>query len=258
MEVVILCGGMGTRLREETVFRPKPMVQIGERPILWHIMKYFSTYQHTEFVLSLGYKGDQIKEYFFQYELMNNDVTFQLGKPESIRIHQTHPESGWRVTLANTGINALKGARLKKVERHVTGNTFMLTYGDGVSDVDLDALVHFHRAHGKIATVTAINPTSRFGEMRVDGAQVQSFMEKPKQPGSFVNGGFFVFERAVFDYVSTDDDCDLEVGALENVARAGQLMAFPHLGNWACMDTDRDRTYLEGLWSSGNAFWKRW
>jgi glucose-1-phosphate cytidylyltransferase len=258
MEVVILCGGFGTRLREETVFRPKPMVQIGERPILWHIMKCFASFGHHEYVLSLGYKGDQIKQYFANYELMNNDVTLELGNPERMTIHRAHGEAGWKVTLADTGVETLKGARLKKVARHIKGATFFVTYGDGLSDVDLDALLRFHREHGKLATVTGINPTSRFGEMRVDGAQVRSFAEKPQVANSVVNGGFFVFERGVLDYLTEADDCDLEVGTLDQIARDGQLMVFSHAGNWACMDTDRDRTYLNKLWSTGSAFWKRW
>lgn len=258
MEVIILCGGQGTRLREETVFRPKPMVQIGDRPILWHIMKYYASFGHHDYVLSLGYKGEQIKEYFWHYELMNNDVTLELGKPQAIEIHHAHPELGWKVTLAHTGVDALKGARLKKVERHVRGDTVMVTYGDGLADVDLDALLAFHRSHGKIATVTGINPASRFGELRIEGAQVKSFREKPRSASQLVNGGFFAFERSIFNYVTADDGCDLEVGPLEELARAGELMVFKHTGSWACMDTDRDRTYLNDLWSSGKAFWKRW
>jgi glucose-1-phosphate cytidylyltransferase len=258
MEVVILCGGFGTRLREETAFRPKPMVEVGERPILWHIMKYYASFGHQEYVLSLGYKGDQIKEYFWNYELMNNDVTLELGKPSSMKIHHAHDEAGWKVTLAHTGVDALKGARLKRVERHITGDDFFLTYGDGLADVDLDELLRFHRSHGKIATVTGINPTSRFGELRIDGSQVMSFAEKPQVANSLVSGGFFVFKRAIFEHLVDDDACDLEIGTLELLARAGQLMVFSHLGNWACMDTDRDRTYLNKLWSSGSPFWKRW
>lgn len=258
MEVIILCGGQGARLREETVFRPKPMVQIGERPILWHIMKYYASFGHTDFVLSLGYKGDQIKEYFWNYELMNNDITLELGKPEQMQIHHAHAESGWRVTLAHTGVDALKGARLKKVERHVRGDTVMVTYGDGLADVDLDALLAFHRSHGKVATVTGINPTSRFGELRFEGTHVKSFREKPRGANSLVNGGFFVFERKIFEHLTADDSCDLEVGALEQLAQAGELMVFKHTNNWACMDTDRDRTYLNDLWQHEKAFWKRW
>jgi glucose-1-phosphate cytidylyltransferase len=258
MEIVILCGGQGTRLREETAFRPKPMVQIGDRPILWHIMKYYACFGHHEFVLSLGYKGDLIKEYFWHYELMNNDVTLELGKPQSMQIHQAHQESGWTVTLAHTGVDALKGARLKKVERHVKGDCFMLTYGDGLADVDLEALVRFHRSHGKVATVTGINPASRFGELRIEDTQVKSFREKPRNSNHLVNGGFFVFNRSIFEHVSSDDSCDLEVGALEELAQKGELMVWKHPGSWACMDTDRDRTYLNELWATGKAFWKRW
>ncbi|HEY5952588.1 MAG TPA: sugar phosphate nucleotidyltransferase, partial [Kofleriaceae bacterium] len=196
MDVVLLCGGLGTRLREETQFRPKPMVEIGERPILWHIMKYYASFGHQDFILSLGYLGHVIKDYFCNYELMNNDVTLRLGKPNAMEIHHAHDEAGWRVTMADTGIDALKGARLKKVERHVKGDTFMVTYGDGLANVDLTKLLEFHRSHGKLATVTGINPTSRFGELGIDGDLVTSFREKPRSPNSLVNGGFFVFERA--------------------------------------------------------------
>jgi glucose-1-phosphate cytidylyltransferase len=258
MEVVILCGGFGTRLREETAFRPKPMVEIGEWPILWHIMKYYSSFGHHDFVLSLGYKGRMIKEYFWHYELMNNDVTLQLGKPELRKIHHANDEAGWTITLADTGLEALKGARLKKVERHVKGDTIMVTYGDGLANVDLAELERFHRSHGKLATVTGINPTSRFGELGIEGDEVTSFREKPRAANSLVNGGFFVFERAIFDHLTADDSCDLEVGALEKLARDGELRVFKHTESWACMDTERDRTHLNKLWSDGNAFWKRW
>ncbi|MBA3465663.1 MAG: glucose-1-phosphate cytidylyltransferase [Deltaproteobacteria bacterium] len=258
MEVVILCGGFGTRLREETQFRPKPMVHIGERPILWHIMKYYASFGHTDFVLSLGYMGHLIKEYFWHYELMNNDITLQLGKPEQRTIHHSHDEAGWNITLADTGLEALKGARLKKVQRHVKGDTFMVTYGDGLANVDLQQLAKFHEEHGRLATVTGINPTSRFGELGIDGETVTSFREKPRAANSLVNGGYFVFNRGIFEHLSTDDSCDLEVGALEDLAQKGELRVFKHTDNWACMDTDRDRTYLNNLWTEGHAFWKRW
>ena len=173
MQVIILCGGLGTRLREETEFRPKPMVAIGERPILWHIMKIFSCHGITDFVLSLGYKGEMIKEYFYNYELMNNDVTLELGRPESMAIHPSHDEVGWRVTLANTGLNTLKGARIKRVERHISADTFMITYGDGLADIDINALIAFHHQHGKLATVTGINPASQFGELNIEGDVVR-------------------------------------------------------------------------------------
>lgn len=258
MKIVILCGGLGTRLREETEYRPKPMVNIGNRPILWHIMKIFAHYGHKDFILSLGYKGEMIKEYFYHYELMNNDVTLELGHPEKIHIHQNHKETGWRVTLADTGANTLKGARLKKVEKYIDDDEFMMTYGDGVADIDINALLAFHHSHGKIATVTGINPASRFGELKIKGDTVEAFNEKPETSSGLINGGFFVFNKRIFDYLSIDESCDLEIGALEKIAREGQLMVYKHGGSWACMDTLRDMDYLNKLWNENKAFWKTW
>ncbi|MBU2621313.1 MAG: glucose-1-phosphate cytidylyltransferase [Proteobacteria bacterium] len=258
MKVVILCGGLGTRLREETEFRPKPMVNIGDRPILWHIMKYYSQFGYKDFVLALGYKGEMIKNYFCHYELMNNDVTIELGKPERLCIYHGHEENGWKITLANTGEATLKGARLKKIQKYVTGDTFMVTYGDGVADIDIGALLSFHKSHGKLATLTGINPASRFGELKVEGDRIGAFSEKPKNGNGFVNGGFFVLNRAVFDYLSEDDSCDFEIGALEEIARQGELMLYKHRGFWACMDTLRDTEYLNRLWAEGKAKWKVW
>ncbi|MCB4790680.1 MAG: glucose-1-phosphate cytidylyltransferase [Elusimicrobia bacterium] len=258
MKVVILCGGLGTRLREETEFRPKPMVNIGHHPILWHIMKIYAHYGHKDFILSLGYKGEMIKEYFYHYELMNNDLTLELGHPEKSFIHQSGKEKGWRITLADTGEKALKGARLKKVEKYIDTDEFMMTYGDGVADVDINKLLAFHRSHGKLATLTGINPASRFGELKIDGNNVKAFNEKPKNSSEFVNGGFFVFKKGIFKYLSSDDKCDLEIGPLEKVARDGQLRVYKHTGYWACMDTLRDVDYLNKLWAENNAFWKVW
>jgi glucose-1-phosphate cytidylyltransferase len=258
MKVVILCGGAGTRLREETEFRPKPMVNIGPYPILWHIMKYYSQFGCKEFVLALGYKGDMIKNYFCHYELMNNDVTIELGQPEKTCIHYAHDEAGWKITLADTGEKSLKGARLKKVEKYITGDTFMMTYGDGIADVDIGKLLAFHRAHGKMATVTGINIASRFGELKIDGDSVKTFSEKPQDGKGFINGGFFVFNRKILDYLTTDDLCDLEVGPLEQIAGEGQLMVYKHGGFWACMDTLRDMEYLNKIWNEGRARWKIW
>ncbi|MFC1856960.1 glucose-1-phosphate cytidylyltransferase [Thermodesulfobacteriota bacterium] len=259
MQTVILCGGLGTRLREETEFRPKPMVNIGPRPILWHIMKIYAQFGHNEFILALGYKGEMIKDYFIHYELMNNDVTIELGKPESMFLHNCHEEAGWKVTLANTGDKALKGARLKKVERYIDGDTFMVTYGDGISNVNLNALIEFHTSHGRIATVTGVNPAARFGELKVSGDRVDAFSEKPDGVGnSFINGGFFVFNKKIFDYLTDDDECDLEYGPMEVLAQRGQLMIFKHKGFWACMDTIRDMEFLNHLWEEGNAAWKIW
>lgn len=261
MEVVILCGGLGTRLREETEFRPKPMVNIGPRPILWHIMKIFASQGHQDFVLALGYKGEMIKDYFLNYEAMNNDITIELGKPATAQLHSCHEECGWKVTLASTGEKALKGARLKKVERYIKGDTFLLTYGDGVANVNLAELIAFHKAHGKMVTLTGVNPASRFGELKVEGDSVTRFHEKPKGPGAggkLINGGYMVMNRAVFDRVTDEDSCDLEYGPLERLAEEGQLMVYRHTGFWACMDTLRDTEYLNKLWDSGQAGWKTW
>ncbi len=258
IKVVILCGGLGTRLREETEFRPKPIVNIGNRPILWHIMKIYAHYGYTDFVLALGYKGEMIRDYFCHYELLNNDVTLELGRPERIHIHQSHKETGWRITLVDTGEKALKGARLKRVEKHIDQNVFMLTYGDGLANVDINALLHFHESHGKLVTVTGINPASRFGELRIKGNQVEAFHEKPKDSDGFVNGGFFVCNRSIFNYLSSNDNCDLEIGPLEEIAREGQLMVYRHRGFWACMDTIRDMEYLNKLWEINKAEWKVW
>lgn len=258
MKVVILCGGFGTRLREETEFRPKPMVNIGNRPILWHIMKLYASFGYDQFVLALGYKGEMIKEYFFNYELTNNDLTLDLGYPGNLDVHRCHDECGWKVTLVDTGEKALKGARLKRVEGYVDGDEFMVAYGDSLADVDLHDLLRFHRAHGRMATVTGVNIASRFGELALDGDRVVAFNEKPRTTDRFINGGFFVFSRAVFGHLSADESCDLEVGALEEIARAGELMAYKHPGSWACMDTYRDMEYLNQLWEEGKAFWKLW
>lgn len=258
LKVVILCGGVGTRLREETEFRPKPMVNIGAHPILWHIMKYYSQFGYKDFVLALGYKGDLIKNYFCNYELMNNDVTIELGQPERTSIHHAHDEAGWKITLADTGERALKGARLKKVARYITGDTFMMTYGDGIADVDINELLAFHKSHGKMATVTGINIGARFGELKVDGDRVDAFREKPQNGDGLINGGFFVFNRKILDYLTTDDLCDLEIGPLEQIAKEGQLMVHKHRGFWACMDTLRDMEYLNKIWNDGKAKWKIW
>jgi len=258
MKIVIFCGGLGTRLREETEFRPKPMVRIGNKPILWHIMKIFAHYGYNDFILALGYKGDMIKHYFFNYELMNNDVTIELGKPDNLYFHQNHNESGWQITLANTGEHALKGARLKKIQQYIEDDIFLVTYGDGLANVDIPSLLAFHKSHGKIATITGINPASRFGELKISGDRITSFREKPDKHDGFINGGFMVFNKKIFDYLSTDDECDLEIGVLDQLAEEGQLMVFKHLGFWACMDTLRDTEYLNGLWKSNKAGWKVW
>ena len=257
--VVILCGGLGTRLREETEFKPKPMVKIGNRPILWHIMKIYAHYGFRKFILSVGYKGEMIKEYFYNYEVMNNDLTITLGIHNNIKIHQSHDEKGWEVTICDTGDNALKGARLKRIERFIDNELLFLTYGDGVADININELLKFHKSHGKIATVTGVRPQIlRFGELDIREDKVTRFAEKPKYTGNYINGGFFVFNRKIFGYLEDKDSCDLEVGAIEQISKAGELMVYKHDKFWACMDTIRDTDHLNNLWSNNKAEWKIW
>jgi glucose-1-phosphate cytidylyltransferase len=256
--VVILCGGLGTRLREETEYRPKPMVEIGSKPILWHIMKTYSFYGYNNFILCLGYKGNIIKNYFFNYEILNSDFTIELGNSKSVNIYGGHDENDWKVTLADTGEKALKGARIKKIEKYVDNEIFMLTYGDGLAHININDLTSFHKKHGKIGTLTGVMPPSRFGELEIKDNSVISFTEKPQASEGLINGGYFVFNRQIFDYLSEDDVCDFEVGPLEELANDGELMVYPLMREWACMDTIRDTDYLNNLWKSGNAFWKIW
>ncbi len=257
MEVVILCGGQGTRLREETEYRPKPLVEVGGRPILWHLMKSYAHHGFKDFVLCLGYRGAMIKEYFLNYEAMNNDFTIQLGTNHCIEYKNGHDEQDFRVTLAETGLPTLTGGRLQLVERYVHGSTFMMTYGDGVGDVDITALLEFHRSHGKIATVTTVRPQSRFGTLDVgSGGAVRRFSEKPSEAGA-ISAGFFVFERPIFDYL-TGEQCTLEREPLERLAREGQLMAYDHQGFWHAMDTYRDSLHLNEMWTEGKAPWRTW
>lgn len=257
MKVVLLCGGMGTRLREETEFRPKPMVEIGGRPILWHIMKTYAHAGFREFVLCLGYRGNMIKEYFLNYEAMNSDFTICLGSQSRITYQNNHGEQDYSVTLVDTGLFTMTGGRVKRIEKYIDADTFLLTYGDGVSDVDIRCLVEFHRRHGKLATVTAVTPTSRYGVLDTNGdGRVLRFREKPRNDGR-ASAGFFVFQRRVFDYIS-GDDCILERGPLERLAAEGQLMAYEHQGFFYAMDTFREYEYLNELWKTGNAPWKIW
>lgn len=254
IKVVILCGGMGTRLKEETEYRPKPMVEIGGKPILWHIMNIFAFHDYKDFILCLGYKGEMIKKYFLNFEARNNDFTINLSHPQKIQIH-SNQKIDWTVTLADTGTTALKGARLKKIEKYIDDDLFLMTYGDGLSNINIHSLITFHKKHGKIATLTGINPTLRFGEIKYEGNQVIHFREKPKDVKSLANGGFMVFKREIFNYLTEEDDCDLEYGPFEKLASDGQLMIFKHEGFWACMDTIRDMEYLNELWNSNKAEW---
>ncbi len=257
--VVILCGGLGTRLREETEFKPKPMVKIGNRPILWHIMKIYAHYGFRKFILCLGYKGELIKEYFYHYEVMNNDVTIRLGSNCGFNIYNSHDEDDWQITLCNTGDYSQKGARLKRIEKYVDTDSFMVTYGDGVADIDIGELLKFHQSHGKTATVTGVRPQFlRFGELNIQDVQVTRFSEKPEYTGNYVNGGFFVFNRVFFDYLEDRDDCDLEVGPLNQISQKGEMMMYKHDKFWTCMDTIRDTEYLNNLWNNNQAAWKIW
>ena len=256
MKVVILCGGLGTRIKEESEYRPKPMIKIGPRPILWHIMNRYSHYGFKKFVLCLGYKGEMIKEYFYNYEIMNNDITVKLGQRDNVKIYNSCKENDWEITLVNTGEQSLKGARLKKIEQHIDSDIFMVTYGDGVADIDINNLIKFHKTHGKIATITGVLPFSRFGTLMTNENKVTEFREKPENTEGLINGGFFVFNRKIFDYLTTDEDCNLETGVLDKLAFEEELMVFRHPGSWMCMDTMRDMEHLNELWTSGNAFWK--
>ena len=256
--VLILCGGLGTRLREETEYRPKPMVEVGSRPMLWHIMKIYAKHGFTDFVLLVGYRGDRIKEYFLNYEAMHRDFTVTLGRPDSLQFHDAHADEAWRVTICDTGHHTMTGARIKRAARHITGDRFMVTYGDGVADIDLGALMAAHRSSRRLATVTGVRPPSRFGELVVNGDRVRQFSEKPQMQDGFINGGFFVFERPVLDYLSDDASCVLEADPLERLTSDGQLGVYRHTGFWQCMDTYRDHQLLNQLWDSGKAPWKVW
>lgn len=257
MKVVILCGGLGTRLREETEFRPKPMVPVGGQPILWHIMKIFAARGHREFILCLGYKGEVIKDYFRNYHWNTSDVTLKLGARPEVRYHTNHDEEDWTVTLMDTGANTQTGGRLRRALQHIKDERFLMTYGDGLSDTDINKQIRQHEAMGRIATVTAIRPASRFGELEIEDGLVTGFREKPETESGFVNGGFFVFERSIEDYLG-GDECVLEREPLERLACDGQIASYQHSGFWQCMDTYREQQILEKMWVSGTAPWKVW
>ncbi len=261
MRTVILAGGVGTRLREETVVKPKPMVEIGGRPILWHIMKIYAAHNFEEFCVALGYKGDYIKDYFLNYFYRKNNLTIHLdsGNVEiTDGFEGPDPETdGWLVHLINTGANTGSGGRLKRLTSWLGNKTFMMTYGDGVADIDIKNLIAFHRSHGKLATVTVVRPPARFGSLQFDGDRVTAFVEKPQMGEGWINGGFFVLEPGVLDYIE-GDGTSFERAPLENLARDEQIMAYRHDGFWQCMDTLRDVQLLERLWGKGDAPWKIW
>lgn len=257
MKVVILAGGLGTRISEESHLKPKPMIEVGDAPILWHIMKYYSSYGFNEFIICCGYKGYVIKEYFADYYLHRSDVTFDFAHNNEMIIHNNVAEP-WKVTVVDTGLHTMTGGRLKRIQKYVGDQTFMMTYGDGVSDIDLDALLEFHRVHKKAATLTAIQPGGRFGVLDIDDNEtVRQFSEKAKEDGGWINAGFMVLEPEVFDYIEGDDTF-FEKEPLENLALDGKLAAYRHEGFWKCMDTMRDKGMLDELWNSGQAPWKRW
>jgi glucose-1-phosphate cytidylyltransferase len=255
MKVVILAGGLGTRISEESLLKPKPMIEIGGKPILWHIMKIYSQHNITEFIVCCGYKGYIIKEYFANYFLHMSDVTFNMSTNE-MQIHQHYAEP-WKVTLVDTGEETMTGGRLKKIKNYVGFDDFCLTYGDGVGNVDITKLINFHLKHGKHATVTAVKPAGRFGALGIEGTKVVSFTEKPNGDGSYINGGFFVLSPKIFELID-GDQIVLEREPIEKLTLNGQLEAFFHHGFWQPMDTMRDKTQLDELWSSGNAPWKVW
>lgn len=255
MKVAILAGGLGTRLSEETVLRPKPMVEVGGRPILWHIMNIYGSHGFNEFVIALGYKGESIKEYFLNYYNFQSDLTVSLANGEVRACKKCYRD--WTVHLMDTGIDSMTGGRLLRLKDTLKDGTFMLTYGDGVSDVNIAKLLEFHKTHGKLATVTAIRPPARFGGMVFEGDKVVEFKEKAPTGQGWVNGGFFVLEPEIFDYLESDQTI-LEQTPLERLSKDGELMAYKHYGFWQCMDTVRDRQVLDKLWESGEAPWKVW
>lgn len=254
MKVVILAGGFGTRLSEYTDIIPKPMVRIGDMPILWHIMERYASYGHNDFYLALGYKADLIKDYFLNYFNLNSDISIDFNNREISYLNKI--QKNWKTTLIQTGNESLTGGRLKRLEKYIKDDTFMVTYGDGLSDLNFDSLLSFHNAHGKIATITAVHPTARFGELILNEDKVINFKEKPQMNNGWINGGFFVFNKEIFSYLE-DDQCVLEGDPLERLVNEGQLMAFKHEGFWQCMDTKRDLDYLNKLWNNDKKYWTK-
>jgi len=258
MKVVILAGGMGTRITEESYLRPKPMIEIGEKPILWHLMKIYLSHGFNDFIICLGYKGYMIKEYFINYYMHNSDLTIDLAKND-VEIHESKAES-FKVTLIDTGLNTKTAGRLKRIQKHIGNETFMMTYGDGLSDISLNELLDFHKSHNKLATVTSFQPGGKFGSIEIGKNNVvSSFLEKPKEDGYWINSGFFVLEPGIFEYLGKNsDELMWEDNPIENLAGAGELVAYKHTGFWKCMDAMRDKIDLETMWNEGKAKWKTW
>ncbi|MCC2631402.1 MAG: glucose-phosphate cytidylyltransferase [Patescibacteria group bacterium] len=257
MKVIILAGGFGTRLGNITEQIPKPMVRIGDKPIIWHIMKTYSHFGHKDFILSLGYKQEVIKQYFHNYNITANDFKMHLGTKD-VEILASHDEKDWNISLVDTGLNTLKGARLKRVEKYLDDDINMATYGDGVADIDIDKLIEFHKSHGKILTISGVRPPARFGEIMEEKGSLVSFKEKPQTTVGLINGGFMVFDKRLFNYLTEDETCDLEYDTFEKLVPLGEVMVYKHLSNWECVDTERDLNHLNKIWEQDKAFWKTW
>jgi glucose-1-phosphate cytidylyltransferase len=257
MKVIILAGGFGSRLGRRTDIVPKPMIKIGQKPILWHIMKIYAHYGFKDFVICLGYKGDLIKEYFLNFEALNNNFTINL-KDNEIRFHDHNGSEDWNITLVDTGLSTLKGGRIKRIEPFLDEGPHFLTYGDGVADININKLLKFHRKHNKMVTITGVRPPARFGELAEKDNIVQSFKEKPQASQGLINGGFMVFKNEMLKYLTTDEKCDFEVGALEELCKQEKVVVYKHLGKWECMDNERDLDHLNMLWETNQAFWKIW
>ncbi|MCK5536838.1 MAG: glucose-1-phosphate cytidylyltransferase [Bacteroidales bacterium] len=258
MDVIILCGGKGSRLSEETVLKPKPMVEIGDMPILWHIMKTYSSFGYKRFILALGYKASYIKEYFYNFRISQSDFSLNLNPEIEPTFFNKSEDEDWDITFVDTGLETLKGGRIKRLEKYIKSDSFHLTYGDGVSDINISELVKFHKSHNKMGTVTAVHPPSRFGEMALNKNSVTNFDEKPQMQTGYINGGFFVFEKEMLDYLTTDEDCDFEFGPLQEIVTNNQLKAFKHNGFWQPMDNIRERNYLDNLIRTNKAPWIKW
>lgn len=260
MKTVILCGGKGTRIRDVADNIPKPMIPVGRFPVLWHIMKYYSTWGHKDFILCLGYKGQTIKDFFLNYETQTRDITLHLGNHQAIKYHTAHEETDWHVTLAETGLNSMTGARIYKIRKYIADDdTFMLTYGDGVGDIDIDALLEFHHAHGKTLTVTGVYPPGRFGELQYDNdSHVTGFNEKPQATGGRISGGYFVCNKDIFDYLADSDDLVFEQEPVRQLVKDGKVMVYEHDGFWQPMDTYREYSLLNDMYDKNQAPWVKW
>ena len=256
MKTIILAGGWGSRLGQLSDPIPKPMVYVGNRPILWHIMKIYSSYGFNEFILALGVKSHVIKEYFYNFNILNNDFTIELENNE-IFFHNNE-KLKWKVTLVDTGVNTLKGGRIKRIEPYLSSNINMLTYGDGLADININELIAFHKSHGKTITFSGVHPSGRFGEFEEKNNKLLSFTEKPTSGRTYINGGYMVFNRNMLEYLTDDEECDFETNAMEKLALKGEVMVYKHEGQWECMDHERDVSHLNNLWNKGNPFWKIW